>query len=518
MVRSPGPGGQQRRPIGPRTCRHCGATLALSLREAGRKQFCDEACRSAFRRATRDAVTAPVSVPSGVPRSVTVGDGGAGRPGGTREGDRAPSGTGSASQHVRFTPDSDRDSLPTWDASSQVNARFPDGRGAPQSRYYAKFAAAPGSKAGPERRFITQRLRSVLRDVSTIDRCKRCGREIVGTDVALVLREGVAHISGVETCGRIWLCPVCSAKIRVRRGEEVAIGVGDWITAGHACLFLTATLPHDHGDALAASLSVLAEAWRHAATQNRSGKRDRDLFGVVGTIKSIEITHGANGWHPHIHAVILLEEDIPLIDETGNGRQMSEFYARWDARWAAALRRVGWSEGLPGIRLRVDMVQRSTVAGLAAYVTKLQTGDGRGLGNEIARADLKGGRKKSRTPFEILADFGTTGDAGDLELWHEYEEATKGRSAIRWSRGLRKLIAPDLEDKTDEEIAAEEIGGQTVAYIRPDLWYRLADIPGGDALVLDALETGGLQAVLRTLVALRLDPDGLIPAEDSESP
>lgn len=483
--------GQAQPPLPARTCRQCGEPLVIAAREAGRKRFCGKTCAMRFRReqAQQDSVT----LREGTPAAVL--------------GVRASS---EPSQHMGFTPDSVTDSSGTWDASSQVNARFGEEGDPPQSRYYAKFAAAPGSKAGPERRFITQRLRSVLRDVTEVDRCKRCGREIIGTQVALVVRDSVAHVSGVETCGRIWLCPVCSAKIRVRRGEEVAIGVGDWIKAGHGCVFVTATLPHDQGDALADSLAVLAEAWRWSHTKNRDGRRARDFFGVVGTIKSVEVTHGIHGWHPHIHAVVLTEEEIPLLDETGQGRDMARFYGGYDQRWAVALRRVGWAEGLPGIRMRVDMVQRTSIEGLAAYVTKLQ--NGRGLGNEIARADLKGGRKKSRTPFEILADFGTTGEIRDLELWQEFEKATKGRSAIRWSTGLRKLIAPTLEEQSDEDIAAEEIGGDVVAYVRPELWYRLADIPGGDALVLDALEAGGLEAVIRTLVALRLDPDGLVPA------
>jgi hypothetical protein len=349
--------------------------------------------------------------------------------------------------------------------------------------------------------------------VTNVDRCKRCGREIIGGEVALVIREDVAHVSGVETCGRIWLCPVCSAKIRVRRGEEVAVAVGDWIKKGGSCYFLTATLPHEHGDALHDSLKALSEAWRWA-TSLRAAKDDVKLFGVVGNIKSVEVTHGRHGWHPHIHAVILTEEDVPLIDRTGAGRDMRAWYVGWDDRWARALARVGWTSGLEGVRLRLDLVNRSSVAGLAAYVTKLQ--NGRGLGNEMARADLKGGRAGSRTPFEILADFATTGDVHDLELWHEFEIATQGRSAIRWSRGLRNLLLPDLEEQTDEEIAGEEIGGDVIARIRPELWYRIAGIPGADALVLDALEAGGLEAVIKTLVALRLDPAGLIPADEAQ--
>lgn len=476
-----------------RRCQHCRKPLTIKLGEAGRKRFCNSSCRMAHQRASEKAVTPRVG--GGVGRGRDAG---------------APGPAAQPTDSTDSTSQNGLDLCATWDASSQVKARFGAQGEAPQSRYYAKFAAAGTARAGADRRFATQRLRSALRDVTTVDRCRRCGRDIVGTDVAIVIKGGVAHISGVETCGRIWLCPVCSAKIRVRRGEEVAIGVGNWIKSGGACYFVTATLPHERGDRLSESLATLSEAWRWS-TSLRSAKNDVEKYGVVGNIKSVEITHGMNGWHPHIHSVILTEDSIPLDDPTGH-RDMHNWYTSWDARWARALERVGWATGLEGVRLRLDMVEKSTVAGLAAYVTKLQTGNRRGLGNEIARADLKGGRKSSRTPFEILANFATSGDLADLELWHEYEVATAGRSAIRWSRGLRDLVAPELAEQTDEEVAAEEVGGETLAFLRPDLWYRLAEIPGGDALILDAAESGGLEAVIRTLVALRLDPDGVVPA------
>ncbi|WP_181725779.1 hypothetical protein, partial [Nocardia gipuzkoensis] len=46
-------------------------------------------------------------------------------------------------------------------------------------------------------------------------------------------------------------------------------------------------------------------------------------------------------------------------------------------------------------------------------ITKVQE---KGLGNELARADMKDARDGNRTPFAILADFGNTGLAdGDRE-------------------------------------------------------------------------------------------------------
>jgi hypothetical protein len=158
------------------------------------------------------------------------------------------------------------------------------------------------------------------------------------------------------------------------------------------------------------------------------------------------------------------------------------------------------------------MVNRDSVAGLAAYVTKLQ--DGRGLGNEIARADLKNGKGSSRTPFQILADFGTWGEVGDLSLWHEYENSTVGKSAIRWSRGLRGLLLPDSAELTDEEIAAEDVGGEDVCAILPRTWYAICDTPGAETLVLRAIEEGGMQAVIRVLTALRIDPTGVLTPQE----
>lgn len=320
------------------------------------------------------------------------------------------------------------------------------------------------------------------------------------------VKDGVAHFANVETCGRVWLCAVCSAKIRARRGDEIAEAVGRHIGTGGGAYFATATLPHDQGDALDASLTVLTAAWR-SLMWGKAGKEDRIAYGILGNIKAVEITHGRNGWHPHVHAVILTAADVDVLS-------LCAWFDRLDRRWARALQRNGWNPGKRGYRFRLDLVNRSTAAGLAAYVTKVQDSVGHGLGNEIARADLKRGRKSSRTPFRILADFGTDGLAADLDLWLEYERATQGKSALRWSRGLRKLLLPDVEEQTDEEIAADDIGGDEVAGLLPHTWYRLTQIPGADAAVLDAVERDGMEGLIRVLVAYRLGTDGVLTPEE----
>lgn len=460
--------------IDARTCEHCGTPLRALSRLGGRpSRFCDKACRQKSHRASQRAQDTTQSADNG------------GRPGRRLEGGGTP--VLGADPGVGQAPESVAGGFVSW--------------------YYAKFAAPAGQSHGPARRAARLGLRSLLRQVTTVDRCKRCGVDVIGSAAALVVKDNVAHWSGVETCGRIWLCPVCSAKIRARRGDEIAEAVGRHLEGGGGAYFATATLPHDQGDALIRSLEVLTQSWR-SLMWGKAGKEDRERFGLVGNIKSVEITHGRKGWHPHIHAVILTEEPIGVL-------QLCEWFARLDARWSRALVRNGWAPGLHGRRFRLDLVNRSTAAGLAAYVTKVQ--DSAGLGNEIARADLKGAKSKtSRTPLGILADFGTDGLADDQDLWHEYEQATAGKSAIRWSRGLRALLLPDAEELTDEEIAAETVGGDTIAYATPWTLRRIAAVPGAEAAVFEAVGADGMEGLIRTLIAYRIGVDGVMSPEEWE--
>jgi hypothetical protein len=375
---------------------------------------------------------------------------------------------------------------------------------ADQSWYHAKFASPSEEAAGHRRRAVRYRLRALHRQITSVDRCKRCGKDILGGAAVIKVNANVAHFANVESCGRVWLCAVCSAKIRARRGDEIAEAVGRHIGRGGGAYFATGTLSHDQGDALAASLGVLTKAWR-SLTSGKAYQMEKERYGILGTIKAVEVTHGRHGWHPHIHAVILTNGWVDL----GSG-EMAAWFARLDARWARALVRHGWTPGLYTRRFTLLPVTHSP-GGIAAYVTKVQEAS---LGNELGRADLKRGRKSSRVPFEILADFGSWGDAADQALWLEFEAATEGKNAIRWSNGLRAQLLPEVEEQSDDDIAAEDIGGDEVAVLLPHLWYRITEIPGADAAVLEAVEAGGMEGLIRTLVAYRLGVEGVLTPDE----
>jgi hypothetical protein len=64
----------------------------------------------------------------------------------------------------------------------------------------------------------------------------------------------------------------------------------------------------------------------------------RSDIGFVGTIRTVEVTYGRNGWHPHVHAVVLNERPLEVDQEA--------------ARSAGVVRGVGPPPGSRRLALR----------------------------------------------------------------------------------------------------------------------------------------------------------------------
>lgn len=469
-------------------CRVSCVACGTEIRPTGKgrpRRYCNDACRKKAGRLPSRGETSPVGAfpAEGCPRPT------------------GPEVGGSVGGHPALP------GLPSGgEAPETAGQEFPDTF---TPRYYAKFAAAPGQDPFSERRIIRARLLHTLRQVSTVDRCKACGWTPLGR--AVVLKAGItgdrrtAGFGGLERCGRIWLCPECAAKIRLRRGEEAAEGIGRHLENDGGALFWTVAIPHEQGDALKTVFTVLTELIRLVAS-GRPFQRDKKALGILGNIKAIEVTHGDNGWHPHAHILI-------VTDRVLSWEEWTTFARNLDYRVGAALQKLGWNTGRPGIRSTVIPVDKGE--GLAAYITKVQE---KGIGNELARADLKSGRKGGRTPFEILADFSETGLVDDLELWWEYEEATAGRSAIRWSKGLRALLLPDIEEQSDDDIAAEEQDGEPVAYVMMPAWRRIRRNPEVRLACEFAAAEEGWEGLLRILIRYRISAEGIYTPEEWSSP
>ncbi len=342
-----------------------------------------------------------------------------------------------------------------------------------------------------QRRRERDRRRRGVQRLGVLPALDACGLEPSGANVAITMLDGVAHVAGVKTCGSVWACPVCGAKIRHARSLEVAGALGQAERLGMGLAMLTLTVRHHQGDALESLWRRQEAAWERLQ-QSKAWRVLRDEIGLVGMITAREVTYGEHGWHPHRHVQLVL--DAPA----GAGR-LEEWGARLATAWLHQLAR----QGLSAVgRWAVDVVPVSG-AGVARYLEKIEPAPAERPGRaalELVRGDLKAGRHGSLTP-EQLAEMVCDGEAEAVRLWSEFARVSKGRRFLTWTRGLRERLAVP-ESLTDEEIAGAEVGGEVVAVVTAPGWWRLV---GAGAVVhtLEAAEAGrdvlaaGLAADLR---------------------
>lgn len=162
-------------------------------------------------------------------------------------------------------------------------------------------------------RFANRRL---LWKISKEKSVQCCGRGAVdsGAGVTIRTKGGKAYTSGVVRCSKIWLDPVCSAKIRANRAEEISAALVRHIRAGGTAYMVTLTLQHHKRHDLAPLMDSLRDAFKALLTgsqwagdpkRGREGERAR--MGVLGYVRSTEGTYGeSHGWHPHLHVVLFL--------------------------------------------------------------------------------------------------------------------------------------------------------------------------------------------------------------------
>lgn len=352
---------------------------------------------------------------------------------------------------------------------------------------------------------------ALLWEVSTLRRVRLCGKAALPEQIRTVklTHDGVAHYAGVQRCGSIWACPVCAAKIRAHRADELSEMAERHMANGGSIWMVTLTARHHWGIKLADMFRAMNGAWRNlvgtrlwTGDPRRGAIGERQELGVIGYVRASEITLGRNGWHLHYHVLLFLEREPDAAVLGGVMR-------RWNASWKRYLAKRGM-EPVDGIGIQWDRCER--VKDAAAYIVKVAEATW-SVGNEVARGDLKAGRLGSLNPFDILTYFRMTGDADALDLWREYEAATKGHLQLVWSRGLRaRLLGEDREEAlSDEEVAALEVGGEAVAQFDDDAWRVVVMVPGMYARVLETVEAAGDVANGYWALAELLAPYGVRP-------
>lgn len=248
-----------------------------------------------------------------------------------------------------------------------------------------------------------------------------------------------ASYTNLMVCGNKWLCPVCGAYHAEQERELLQHGLDIWHSRGYQVVMATFTLRHKAWEPCQEVLTGLLDSfsafWRY-----REGRNIGDEFNIVGRVRGLEVTQGQNGWHAHIHCLLFIERDVITK------RQMARLQDRARKHWLDVLNRHKRTANRE-IGLEITYGQHL----VAAYVAKFgkDWGDS-GHYNErwtVAHETAKGATKanagkENRTPNGLLNDY-LWGDDHAGHLWLEYAEAFKGKSILRWSKGLKDYLGLD---------------------------------------------------------------------------
>jgi hypothetical protein len=320
-------------------------------------------------------------------------------------------------------------------------------------------------------------------------------------DIKKSVEHNKAFYAGLVVCGSVWSCPVCAAKVQERRRIEVAQAF-DWAYStseekpAYKVIMVTFTFPHNAWQKLSDLLAMQSDAYRRL----RSGKAWQSLksrVGYEGMIRSLELTIGDNGWHPHTHEAWIVDPDcdVEVLRD-----QITD-------RWMMACDSAGISINKPDAfrRRAVDIVDN---ARSSDYLAKQDSSKNWGADREL----VKGSAKVGKHPFSLLTKS-FDGDNSASCKFLEYTFAMKGKAQLFWSRGLKDRVG--INDISDEEIATrqEDIATDIANFDAAD--WAVVMKSGRDARsnLLDLAENGGTTSVMDYLQTLKKRPAVIVNRE-----
>lgn len=317
----------------------------------------------------------------------------------------------------------------------------------------------------------------------------RCGWCRIAGDVALVYQPATedapakAWWKGSLRCGSLWVCPACALAIRTARAEELNRIQAEWSEQGGRVLLATFTIAHAKAHTAAETVEGVQSAFRRLRQSTR-WRTMRATSGYIGDVRGLEITHGGNGWHPHVHCLLFVTDEA---DENEIALSLGE-------AWQIAVEAEMGPEHVPndehGTDVRDILRTRQKKAG---YLAK--------LGLELSFDVTKAAKLGNRTPWEIARDLcaSATDNVADRWLWLEYAHAMKGRKQLNWSQGkdrrwdLRARF--QVDERTDQEIVDGETTGEVALLVPGRDWDRIVRCVGVVHGLLELAQREGPRAV-----------------------
>jgi hypothetical protein len=335
-------------------------------------------------------------------------------------------------------------------------------------------------------RFLLQNAAAKLMPDERVASCLK--RPVPGAmmiEVAHSASRKKAHFRNLQICGSVWMCPVCASAISETRRQELSLAIAK---TDYQPMLLTFTMAHHKGDKLADLVDGLIKAF-HSFKSGQYWQKKRDEFGWIGSVRGLETTHGDNGWHPHLHDLVLLKKPL-------SPQEFIFFENLIKERWLMVLARQGYTASKEhGAHVREghnDIVEYVAKYGRLPKVT------GWTVIHEVTKSVSKKAHKDGRTAFQLLVDY-LAGDMAAGRLFMEYARVFKGKRQLVWSEGLRALLGLIEVEKTDAQIAAEvEEPAYVLLYLTVDQW-KIVVKENGRAGLLEEARHGDRERVVAWL-------------------
>lgn len=310
-----------------------------------------------------------------------------------------------------------------------------------------------------------------------------------GVDIIHSAQKKSARYGGLMKCGLGWVCPLCQARLAEKRRAELEKAL-EYARNRFAVYLVTYTVRHERSDDLGDLLTRLNSAYR-IMRQQRKWRWLKDEFALVGEVRATEVTYSNEaGFHPHYHVLVFI--DLSQITPATEFASVLELQI-W-LQWIDALAKVGLTaEKNVGVK-----VQNGLDA--AGYITKYGNWS---LGQELTSQARKKPRGNGCSIWDLLL-LHYYGDKSARALFLQYHAATKGKSQIQWSPGLRERLLLDYEEPSDTD--EPESDERVLTTLTLDDW-KIVLRESAEGALLDRARDGDCERVARFLLRLRARAD-----------
>jgi hypothetical protein len=165
--------------------------------------------------------------------------------------------------------------------------------------------------------------------------------------------------------------------------------------------------------------------------QGRAGQVLTAAIGRKHHVRALETTHGSNGFHPHVHAILFVDKELgenerKLLAEAWSHQVSMHLGSRYAPNDAHGT--------------RLDASHRSD------YIAK--------LGLELSAITSKQAKNGNRTMWQV-AQAAANGDGPSQGIWRRYARDMKHCRQLCWSKGAK--LALGVKRISDRQIADDGI-------------------------------------------------------------